>query len=137
MASQIVHDILPNRSGPQHGHELGEAQGFADQAAIHVSRGQVGALHIGSVVVQCHAYLFRFAKDYARFYADHSPLLALFDQLQVLPPLPWLLAGGRSSASLVGRYGAIHFDQSLPMTAPTIRYQWRRRVRMSTAFELL
>jgi hypothetical protein len=50
MTGQVVYDIFPDRGCAQHLYALGKAQGFADQAPIHMPRGQVGAFNVGRMV---------------------------------------------------------------------------------------
>lgn len=137
MTCQVVHDIFPDRRRPQHLYALGKAQGLADQAPVHMPRGQVGAFNVSRVGVQFSIELFRVTKDDPWFYTNNSPIVASFDHLQILPIFAGLLERWWASTSAVVRHCTIHFNQRFPMTAPSIRDQRRRRVgMMPTPFEL-
>lgn len=137
MTRQVIHDIFPDRRRPQHLHALGEPQRFTDQASIHVARGQVGAFNVGGMQRQFSIDLSGMTKDHTRFDPDHPSILALLDQLQLLPLLTGLLERWWTPASAVFGHFTIDFHQGLPVTAPAIRDQRRRDNGMAPALELL
>jgi len=137
MTRQVVHNIFPDRRRAQHSYALGKAQCFTNQAAIHVPRGQVGAFNVSRVRFQVSQDLLRIAKDHTQLHTDHAAIFALLDQLQILPILARLLERWRASTSAVVRHFTVYFNQRFPMTAPSIRDQRRRRIGMTTPFELV
>lgn len=137
MTRQVVDHIFPNRGSAQHRHTLGKAQRVANQAAIHVARGQVGAFNVGGMQLQGSIDLSRLTTDHPRFGSDHPSLLALLDHLHILPLFAGLLERWRASTSAVVRYFTIDFHQGFPVTAPAIRDQRRRGIGMAPALELL
>ena len=137
MTCQVVQPIFPNRRRAQHLQALGKAQCFANQAPIHVPRGQVGAFNVGRVGVQFSVDLLRVTKDYPWFHTDHASFFALLDPLQILPRFARLLERWWASTPAVVRHLTVHFNQRFPVTAPPIRDQRRRRIGVAPALELV
>jgi len=126
MTRQVVDRIFPNRCRAQHMHALGKAQGFTNQAPIHMARGQMGAFKVGRGHGQFGVDLFRLTEDDTRFDIDNTTVFTVLDHLQVLPFLAWLPERWRSSASAVVRHLTVDLKQGFAMTAPPIRNQRRR-----------
>jgi len=99
--------------------------------------GQVGAFNVGGMQRQFSIDLSGLTKDHTRFDPDHPSILALLDQLQILPLLTGLLERWWTPAPAVFGHFTINFNQCFPVTAPAIRDQRRRDNGMAPALELL
>ncbi len=119
--------------GPQHRDLLGEAQGFANQATIHVPSRQVGALAVGRRLAR-GVESFRIAINHSNIDPGKMSLvIMLLDHLGILPRLIGLFASGRTSPSAIGRDVSIDFHQRFSMTAPAIGHQRRGTILMGAS----
>jgi len=137
-AHQVVDRIFPHCRSTIAGEILGEAQGLTHETAIEETHGQVSALDIGSALTKQGEYGFWFTKDDTQLRAEQaSMLIAMLDELQILPVVLWLFASGWSSNPLVDGYLAIDIDHGFPNPSPAIGHRRRWGIGVPALFESL
>src|SRR5438128_1788232 len=91
--TKIGESIFPPAGRFQQAELLGKRQGFANQAPIHLPRGQRGPFDRGRLSTKGRFHFFWVSRDDLDLHMDQSTASSLFDPLEGLPVFAWLGVG--------------------------------------------